>query len=80
MKYQDNKNDSGDIILHHIRLLLREQHNVLLFGTRIIRVLEISHFLDWTFFNPESIRDFELSMNAFDSNDETWRIVSLSQK
>ena len=30
------------------------------------------------FVNPESIRDFQLSMKTIESDDETWRIVLLS--
>ena len=37
--------DSPEVVLDELRLLLREEHNVLLIRTWIIRVHEISHFL-----------------------------------
>jgi len=36
--------DSPEVVLDELRLLLREEHNVLLIRTWIIRVHEISHF------------------------------------
>ena len=46
MKYQDSQNDSMESGIYIIRLLSREQHNVLVFNIGIERVAEIFHFPD----------------------------------
>ena len=46
MKYQDSQNDSMETGIYIIRLLSREQHNVLVFNIGIERVAEIFDFPD----------------------------------
>ena len=54
MKYQDSQNDSMESGIYIIRLLSREQHNVLVFNIGIERVAEIFHFPD-TFGIPHQV-------------------------